>query len=319
MAKISYQKCIPYDYSFNERLYCQKLFEFHDKEVVSFIRSQIFKNTYVGVIYSVIKYMLHGLGIQPVDVRRAISKYTVAIVYSYIMASKKISDNSSYKTKELDDLLNDNISYDRLINLKIEGDSPFALLYNKNEIGDYNTGVDALRIMLEQDKASSVNNDIYRVLRLDYDFFSTATNINIFDNYDHLRRFDMLISEAVLDNGFFNFDFSIDSDSFLGLLSNLDSPNNDRNIRNSIIYIGYVVHKAIKSNIYIGQVTNPVELYIFKNATMDKDASSKFIKFVQKIDNTFVIDPRLIVPFVINYNGIMYLISKNGIEEYVED
>ena len=89
---------------------------------------------------------------------------------------------------------------------KLDEKSIFANLYNDI---DYNSNLKTLLKKIKHDKKDKQEDDIYRVLRGEFNYFSPKTNVNYFTQYPDMRRFDMIVAEALLISSFYSFNFSV--------------------------------------------------------------------------------------------------------------
>ncbi len=296
-------KCLPYDYSFNEVLLAKALFELNRKEVAAFVRARIEKdNTLNRVLELVIKYLLFIEKLNPVEVRELLVRYAVAICHMYINAKPALK-NEGFKSEALDKMIFEGLTVEALRNTVVKDNGIFADLFNRESYIKYNYAIKKLRTKLDDLDAKKMAEKVNSVLRADFDYFSRSTNLVVFNNCKSMKRFDMLIAEALLENNFFKFEFEIVD--IQELIDNLDENSNDRDIRNAYIYLGFVTHYTVIDRFN----PNSVEPSILKPSCMDKDVSKAKLGIV--IDDML----NLKKDITVKYNNELYLIKPNIIEK----
>lgn len=296
-------KCLPYDYSFNEELLAKALFELNRKEVAAFVRARIEKdNTLNRVLELVVRYLLFVEKLNPIEVRELVVRYAVVICHMYINAKPALK-NEGLKSEALDKLVAEGLTVENLKNTIVKDNEIFADLFNRESYVKYNYAIKRLRTRLDDLGAKKMAEKVNSVLRADFDYFSRSTNLVVFNNCKAMKRFDMIISEALLENDFFKFEFEIVY--IQELIDNLNESSNDRDIRNAYIYLGFVTHYAIADRF------NPkgVEPSILKPACMDKDVSKAGLGIV--LDDMLNLKRNVTV----RYNNELYLIEPNRIEK----
>ena len=296
-------KCLPYNYSFNEELLAKALFELNRKEVAAFVRARIEKdNTLNKVLELVVRYLLFIEKLTPVEVRELIVKYAVVICHMYINAKPALK-NEGLKSEILDKMLVEGLTVEALRNTIVNDNDIFADLFNRESYIKYNYAIKRLRTKLDDLDAKKMAEKVNNVLRADFDYFSRSTNLVVFNNCKSMKRFDMLIAEALLESDFFKFEFEITD--IQELIDNLDESSNDRDIRNAYIYLGFLTHYAVIDRFD----PNSVEPPILKPACMDKDVSKAGLGIV--LDDIL----NLKRDITVKYNNELYLIKQNTIEK----
>ena len=168
---------------------------------------------------------------------------------------------------------------------------------------------------MERKADKKVSSAIYKVLRGEFNYFSKNTNINLFIEYSDMKRFDMIVSEALLEPDFYSFSFEVD---FLTFKKNfvVDNPTNSQ-IRMAMIFVGYVIYDVFNNNNFNFQenikfITNKM----FVLTTLDKTASvnNMNLSFIKKDGNNIYIDWMELKEFNFIYNKIQGSFSYQTIK-----
>ena len=149
-----------------------------------------------------------------------------------------------------------------------------------------------------------INSSILINVKL-YNFFSKNTNVVSFVEYSKMKRFDMIISEALLKKDFYSFSFSLDYEMFKENFTN-DKPTNDQ-IRMSIIFVGFLVYDLFeKGNFQFKKEVDFLSNKYFILACLDKDAgiNKMNLSFIKKKDDNVELDWNEFKKFDFTYNNI---------------
>ena len=120
-----------------------------------------------------------------------------------------------------------------------------------------------------------------------------------------MKRFDMIVSEALLNNSFYSFSFEVDFEAFKQNFINSKVTNDQ--IRMSIIFVGYMIYDIFnKGNFKFKQEIDFISNKMFVLATLDKSVSVSNMNlcFVKKEGTQIIIDWENFREFGFKYNGI---------------
>ena len=120
-----------------------------------------------------------------------------------------------------------------------------------------------------------------------------------------MKRFDMIIAEALLAPSFYSFTFSVNIEEFKANFIDLN-PTNDQ-IRMAIIYIGYMVYDIFNnSNFNFKNEINYIQNKLFVLACLNKDVSENKMNlgFLYKDGGQVFIDWQELKEFKFIYNDL---------------
>lgn len=301
-------KYLPYYYAFNHEILAKELFLFKNSKIRSIIHYNIRNNSNNLILSLVSRYLLHVVKIPATIVRVLIRRYSVLIAYSYIKSVSTINSKELFSEK-LDYLL-DNVSVDNLVD--IEDDSLIGNIYNDIE---YSYNIFKLDKLLKPINNGKVASAVYKLLRADFNYFSSSSNLVLFDLYPNIKRLDMIVSEAMIKTGFVNFSFAVEYESFI---KNIKSDNiTPAQVRMAITYVGYIVYEMFeRRNLKFKSAINFISNNLFVLATSDKNASAKNtgLSFVEINNNEVYLNTSNIIEFNFIYNGINCSFSSKGIK-----
>lgn len=291
-------KYLPYAHSFNEELLARELFVLKEAKVKSIVSYNIRNHSFVTVLSLVSRYLLHIEKLSANKTREYLRKYAVIICYLYLSSVNGITFN--FKSPALDNILLDINTV--ALEGKLDEKSIFANLYNDI---DYNSNLKALLKKIKHDKKDKQEDDIYRVLRGEFNYFSPKTNVNYFTQYPDMRRFDMIVAEALLIPSFYSFNFSVNIEEFKANF--IDENPSDEQIRMAIIFVGYMVYDIFNnSNFKFKKDINYLQNKMFVLACLNKDVSENKMNlgFLYKDGGQVIIDWQELKEFHFIYNEI---------------
>ena len=291
-------KYLPYSHSFNEELLAKELFTLSLPKVRSIVNYNIRNNSFVSIFSLVARYLLHIEKLPAVKVRELLRKYAVIISYLYLKSVKEV-DFTQFESIALENAIT-NMSVKEL-SQEINGDSLFIDLYNDIS---FNKNLNKLCKKIKKISNGKVMDAIYRLLRGEYNYFSKSTNVNYFIEYPDMKRFDMIVSEALVHKDFYSFTFSLDFDMFKQNFT--EKVSNDQ-IRMAIIFVGYLVYDLFnKENFKFKKDINYISNKYFVLATLDKTASIKNMKlnFLKQEKKEIFIDWSEFKKFNFSFNNI---------------
>jgi hypothetical protein len=292
-------KYLPYEHSFNEELMAKELFSLSLPKVRSIVNYNIRNYSFVTVLSLVSRYLLHSEKLDAVTVRVLLRKYAVVISYMYLKSVKDLNFKY-FESSELETILTNMVVSS--LNRDIKDDGIFPNLFNDI---NYNKNLKALIKKVKLQAGEKISSAIYHLLRCEYNYFSKSTNVVSFIEYSDMKRFDMIVSEALLKKDFYSFSFSLDYEMFKENFTN-DKPTNDQ-IRMSIIFVGYLIYDLFnKGNFKFKKEIDFILNKYFTLACLDKDAGINKMKlsFIKKKANNIEIDWNEFRKFDFTYNNI---------------
>ena len=301
-------KYLPYEHAFNEELLAKELFALKENKVKSIVMYNIRNSSFVTIFSLVAKYLLHVEKISPEKTREYLRKYAVIISYLYLNSVSNIT--FQFKLIELENIIADiNVSS---LSGNLDDKGLFANLYN--DVDFYKTLKQLIK-KIKNDGKDKVADAIYKVLRGEFNYFSKRTNVTFFTEYPDMKRFDMIVSEALLDSKFNSFSFSVNFEEFKANFTT-EKPTNDQ-IRMAITFIGYIVYDVFNnSNVNFIKEINYISNKMLVLATLNKDVSvnKMNLSFLSKEKEQVIINWQELSNFSFIYNGIEGTFNYKKIE-----
>lgn len=318
-------KNILHDFSLNEIKLCEILLSLDNDSINSRISEMIKNNSYVFIFHSVCKYLIHIKGYEPIQALDMIRKYAVIVSYKYIIHSqeiKKLKCYNEYKIEAFDEILERGLSCDDLTrNLDLSNSvlSDFINYFNGDNCYVYIKSIDKVLKKLDIYK-KNLSDNILRILKCDYKFFSSGNRIELYDKMANLKRFDMIVAEAAIDKSFISFEFSLSENTISNIFKDDIVKISKQLIKRATIFIGYLIHYAIEDDNltfkkplrYINSVR-----YIFSCCEKDVNVNKANLRFVKSVmkSNKYSIEFKKndIAFFEFTYNGRKGSMNSKGI------
>ena len=304
---------LPYSFSFDEELLAYELFHLKENKIKSVINSQIRNKSFNLIFAYVSRYLLHVHRIEPVVVRQMLRKYAVIIAYMYLESSPSLNLKGIVNPK-ISNMIS-NMSVELLLkDIKIPG--LFGRLYNDIE---YHKNLKLLINKLNrQDK--NKEEDIYKLLRGEYNFFSPNTELIKFSKNESMKRFDLIVSEEMMNNEFEKFEFELEYDSFIRNI--IPEGQKKLNVTFATIWTGYLIHSCIKSNDFTcSKIHDVINNNKFVLCSCDKRASipnTHLMFMFDEVNGKNIerenIDLKKVSYFRFTYNGKKYDFTRSGIK-----
>jgi hypothetical protein len=305
------KKYLPYYYSFNEKVLAAELISLKNNKITATINAAIRNNTFNYILSLVVRYLLHEKNLSPLIVRNCIRKYAVIISYMYICSCNNI-DMKGIKNDKIKNII-DNMSVETLTSdINIKG--LYGKLFNDE---DYNKSLNRLMNKLKNQGKEKIKEDVYSLLRGEFNYFSPNTKLTIFSDNKSMRRFDLIVAEGLVMEEFTSFNIEFDYESFI---TNIDNKLENKNIRMAMIFVGYLIHHAIVTN----NLNFKSKPYIIPNnkfviCCTDKDASINntgliFMSLTDKKNKIYEFDINKVEYFEFTYNQNKYQFTKTGIK-----
>lgn len=292
-------KFLPYAHSFNEELLAKQLFVLKEPKVKSIVNYNIRNSSFVTIFTLVARYLLHILKQSPIKTRNYLRKYAVIISYLYLSSSKSDAFEI-FRSSELEEVIA-NINVDTL-----EHDLKEVNIFNNlyNDV-DYYKNINQLLKKVRKYYNEKIAEALYKVLRGEFNYFSKKTNVVSFVEYPDMKRFDMIVAEALLKPLFYSFTFEVDYNAFKENFTN-EKVTNDQ-IRMAIVFVGYMVYDIfMKDNFKFQNEIDYISNKMFILTTLDKGASvnNMNLSFLIKEGSFIEIDWTDFKKFNFIYNGI---------------
>ena len=303
------EKSTPYEFSFDEKKLCYELFTLRNNKIRTVVKHKIIKETMGDIYDKVTKYLLHIENVNPIEVRQLLRKYTVLLSYIYLCSVENVNmeDICSKKViKEIEYIL-ENISVE-VMKKPLTSKNFLSDLYNDIDYNDALMKLKSKLIKVNQDAYEKVN----KLLRGEFNYFSKNTDLAIFEKYNEMRRFDMIVAENLLNTDFFSFNVDFDED-FIHNILNEKTKIPASKLRIAKTYVGHLIHYAFMNNDF--RFEKKVEYLgytLFQFCTAEKNAS------FNKIGVKFIIEKVVVLEeveyFTFTYNGIKGEFTKSGIK-----
>ena len=208
--------------------------------------------------------------------------------------------------KELENIL-ENISVE-ILKKPLTSKNFLSDLYNDIEYNDALKKLKRKLIKVNQEAYEKVN----KLLRGEFNYFSKNTDLTIFEKYDDMRRFDMIVAENLLNTEFLSFNVDFDEDFIHNILNEKPKIPASK-IRIAITYVWHLIHHAFINNDFrFEKEVNHFGYTSFQLYTAEKNAS------VNKTGIKFIIEKDVVLEeveyFTFIYNGIKGEFTKSGIK-----
>ena len=299
---------LPYAHSFNEELLAKELYMLKEAKVRSIINYNIRNSSFVTIFSLVSRYLLHIKKISAIETRNCLRKYAVILSYLYLSSAK--GPFELFRSIEIDEVITNIDS--NILTFNVQQPGIFNELYNDI---NYYKNINQLIKKVKRYYNEKIAEAIYKVLRGEFNYFSKKTNIVSFVEYPDMKRFDMIVAEAMLNNTFYSFAFEVDYESFKENFININ-PTNDQ-IRMAITFVGYMVYDIFnKGNFNFQEEINFISNKMFVLSTLDKGVSvnNMNLNFIKKEGNQTVIDWEDFKEFKFKYNDIEATFSYKKIQ-----
>ena len=271
----------------------------------------------------------------PIDAKRLLDKYIVAMVYCvlrYYEQSKKLTIlDESLRSEYFDSIYENGLTIE-ILNTTPENDEGFNKLmhidrekiakelepiFSKIEGNAKSSGIE-----LDEKLISECKKKIeYRI-----DFFQKKTKFKYFK--ENVRRTDMLIAEAINSriNRSFSFELPDYEDNISSFISNLycdKAKNNSQIIKDAKIVVAHLCNESIANEVPLDMVPTikSTELKCYQlsdegNLTKKiDDIDAPILKFLTYKNNSYYPKLERINEFRFIYNNKEYLFSSDGIIE----
>lgn len=243
---------------YNEKQNLKELFSFVDSRRECIYKLMFTQQKPLQIVSLVLKYLLKVKEVKPLKTEKIIRKWCVLICYYYITIKYEYPN----KTKELDELLENDLTIEALDKCVITTNELIANIFNDNEEvnKNYNKNINLFinslkGIVKEEDRSNICILKINNILKTDNYFFTNHNNQpysfdGSFNQFANNKSFDRLIPEVLNSASVINFKIEFTNNEFINCVQNYvdNDPSSSKVKKNIPLIFGYMVSQIIKDD-----------------------------------------------------------------------